>query len=74
VTEQPVATAPPLLTRPLVPTGSGLVAVLLGVVAALGVARIVWRLFGLAVLLGVVLATVAALVGGITMLRLLVGA
>jgi hypothetical protein len=56
-----------------VPTATGAIAVVLAALAALGLVRFVGRLLGLAVLLGVVLATVGALVGGIAFLRVLLG-
>ena len=69
--QQTVPTAASVL--PVAPVAAGsfsrLLAVLLLVVAALGVGRFVMRLAGLAVLLGVVLATVGALAGGLLVLR-----
>jgi hypothetical protein len=58
---------------PVAPIAAGsasrLLAIALLVVAGLGVGRFVMRLAGLAVLLGVVLATVGALAGGLLVLR-----
>lgn len=69
MTEQQTA---PVLAPPRL-GASGPIAVLLGLLVTLGVARAVWRLFGLVVLLAIVGATVGALVGGILLLRMLVG-
>jgi hypothetical protein len=74
VTDQSAATTASAPAAPLpVPGGSGLLAVVLAGIAAVGLVRFVGRLLGLAVLLGVVLATVGALVGGIAFLRVLLG-
>jgi hypothetical protein len=73
MTEHSVAPAVAPAAGLPVRSGAGLLAVVLAALAALGVLRFAGRLLGLAVLLGVVLATVGVLVGGIAFLRVLLG-
>ena len=64
----------PAASLPVLPgSGSRLLAIAVLAVAALGLGRFALKLLGLAVLLGVVLATVGALTGGILVLHALVG-
>ncbi|HEV7623271.1 MAG TPA: hypothetical protein VGO26_03985 [Amnibacterium sp.] len=64
----------PAASLPVLPaSGSRLLAVALLAVAALGVGRFALKLLGIAALGGVVLATVAALTGGILVLRAMLG-
>jgi hypothetical protein len=71
---EPQTVSTPAASLPALPgTGSSLLAVALLAVAALGVGRFVVKLLGLLVLGGVVLATVAALTGGIVVLHATLG-
>ena len=64
----------PAASLPVLPgSGSRLLAIAVLAVAALGLGRFALKLLGLAVLLGVVLATVGALTGGILVLHAMVG-
>jgi hypothetical protein len=64
----------PAASLPVLPgSGSRLLAIAVLAVAALGVGRFALKLLGLALLLGVVLATVGALTGGILVLHAMVG-
>lgn len=64
----------PAAALPVAPaSGSRLLAIVLLVVAALGVGQFLLRLGGIAVLGGVVLATVGAFAGGIVLLHAMVG-
>jgi hypothetical protein len=64
----------PAASLPVLPgSGSRLLAIVLLVVAALGVGRFALKLAGLAALGVVVLATVSALTGGILLLHAMVG-
>ena len=64
----------PAASLPVLPgSGSRLLAIAVLAVAALGVGRFALKLLGLALLLGVVLATVGARTGGILVLHAMVG-
>jgi hypothetical protein len=71
---EPQTVPTPAASLPVLPaSGSGLLAIALLAVAAVGIGRFVLKLAGIAVLGGVVLATVAALTGGIAVLHAMLG-
>jgi hypothetical protein len=73
VTEQQTVPTPAASLPVLPGSGSRLLAIAVLALAALGIGRFALKLLGLAVLLGVVLATVGALTGGILVLHAMVG-